>query len=978
METVDCTPRREDQASVTASGPRECGDATQTELLLLRREREILEREQQLLRRKIELMRSASTTATMTNGSVVSAFGGVKGIKELLPEFDATDGTFWRWKQQLELLRRTYQLDDNSTRVLISSRLKGRALLWFYSRAEHVTLDLEDLLREMELMFDLRPGKLSLRREFESRVWRGDEQFCDYYHEKVILAYRIPIAEDELLDYIVEGVTDPRLQGQARLMNFRSGTELLKAFEKIRVNNRRPDFKPRRKGARTTGGGGPRTTGGGGPRTSTGERAIRCFRCYGMGHTAAQCRRSPVRRTCYICKSPDHLARECPKRGWSAAPEASGSSARTTSANVVQPAALLKPYMITVKIIAKNRSGGLDNFVVDAMIDSGSPISLIKSEVIRGGSRLLIDENIGQFCGINGSRLKVDGVAHVDLEVKGVRLKVKLYTVPHNIMAYSVLLGRDFLSCPSLRVTLGKDLEIANAEEARVIHQMMHIECDDNFMRSRDELKINLAVGESATEKIREIYESCYSSNLRAEKCMPDFEMVIALKHEQPISMRPRRLSFADREVLRGILDDLMAKAVIQPSNSSYASPIVLVKKKNGSSRLCVDYRELNKITIRDNFPTELIDDNIDRLRDKKYFTLLDLKDGFHHIRMHAASVKFTSFVTPLGQHEYLRMPFSLTNAPRVFQRYIHNVFDSLIRENKIILYLDDLLIATENMDGHIKILSEVFKIAGKHRLQFRLDKCYFAQTEIKYLGYCISIHGIRPSDENIESVLSYPVPRNVRDVHRFVGLASYFRRFIPSFSLVAKPLYDLIKKNAVFKFNFEENAAFETLKKCLSSKPILAIYSPRAETELHCDASASGFGGILLQKQDDNTWRPMSFWSQRTTPTESKYHSFELECLAVVYALKRFHVYLAGHRFRIVTDCDSFRLTLGKKDVNPRIARWVFFLQNYDYEIVHRPGKRMAHVDALSRCHSVLVLEGSTLERTLSVCQDSSRRRNY
>ncbi|KMQ82539.1 hypothetical protein RF55_22597 [Lasius niger] len=170
METVDGTPRRGDQASLTAPGPRECGDVTQTELLLLRREREILEREQQLLRREIELMRSASTTMTMTSGSVVSTFVGVRGIKELLPEFDATDGTFWRWKQQLELLRRTYRLDDKSTKVLISSRLRGRALSWFYSRAEHVTLDLEDLLREMELMFDLRPGKLSLRREFEYRV----------------------------------------------------------------------------------------------------------------------------------------------------------------------------------------------------------------------------------------------------------------------------------------------------------------------------------------------------------------------------------------------------------------------------------------------------------------------------------------------------------------------------------------------------------------------------------------------------------------------------------------------------------------------------------------------------------------------------------------------------------------------------------------------------------------------------------------
>jgi len=167
----------------------------------------------------------------------------------------------------------------------------------------------------------------------------------------------------------------------------------------------------------------------------------------------------------------------------------------------------------------------------------------------------------------------------------------------------------------------------------------------------------------------------------------------------------------------------------------------VLVRKKTGKLRLCVDFREINKITVRDNFPTELIDDNIDHLKDKKYFSLLDLKDGFHHIKMSAASVKYTSFVTPLGQYEYLQMPFGLTNAPRVFQRFIHTIFDTLIREHKLLVYLDDILIATKDIDEHLAVLSELFELAGKNQLQFRLDKCYFLQTEIKYLGYHVNQH---------------------------------------------------------------------------------------------------------------------------------------------------------------------------------------------------------------------------------------------
>lgn len=161
-------------------------------------------------------------------------------------------------------------------------------------------------------------------------------------------------------------------------------------------------------------------------------------------------------------------------------------------------------------------------------------------------------------------------------------------------------------------------------------------------------------------------------------------------------------------------------------------------------------------------------------------------------------------------------------------------------------------------------------------------------------------------------SIINYPVPRNIKEVQRFIGLASYFRKFIPKFSLIAKPLYDLLKKNTEFNFSKEENKACETLKTYLSNKPILAIYCPLAITELHCDASTSGFGAILLQKQEGEQFRPVSYFSHRT-PVESKYHSFELECLAAVYAIKRFHVYLQGIKFKIVTDCDSFRLTLSK-----------------------------------------------------------------
>lgn len=243
---------------------------------------------------------------------------------------------------------------------------------------------------------------------------------------------------------------------------------------------------------------------------------------------------------------------------------------------------------------------------------------------------------------------------------------------------------------------------------------------------------------------------------------------------------------------------------------------------------------------------------NLDTLRNRKYFTTLDLKDGFHHIPVDESSVKYTSFVTPLGQFEFVKMPFGLTNAPRLFQRYLNYVFCDLIRQNKILLYLDDILIATETLIEHYDILREVLTLCRSHNLELSLDKCSFLFTSTVYLGYANDENEIRPTQDSVEAIINYLVPRNQKEMYRFLGLASYFRKFVKDFSVIAKPLYALIEKDAVFHID-------------------------KAETHLYCDASCSGYGAILCQKQDDGKFRPVIYYSKRTTPTESNYHNCEL-----------------------------------------------------------------------------------------------------
>jgi len=236
-------------------------------------------------------------------------------------------------------------------------------------------------------------------------------------------------------------------------------------------------------------------------------------------------------------------------------------------------------------------------------------------------------------------------------------------------------------------------------------------------------------------------------------------------------------------------------------------------------------------------------------------------------------------------------------------------------------------------------------------------------------LGYQVGVEGIRPNPRNVSVIRDYPVPTNHKALHSFIGLASYFRRFIYNFSVIAKPLFDLLRKNVPFQFGIDKLNSFEQIKNKLIDPPILCLFNPKAETQLHCDASSLGFGSILLQKQSDNAFHPIFYYSQRTTDVESRYNSFKLEILSIINSIKRFHVYLQGIKFKIITDCNSITLTLKKKDINLRIARWALFLQSYDYQIEHRIGNRMLHVDALSRNH-VLVLEGCTFSQTLSIKQ--------
>lgn len=467
----------------------------------------------------------------------------------------------------------------------------------------------------------------------------------------------------------------------------------------------------------------------------------------------------------------------------------------------------------------------------------------------------------------------------------------------------------------------------------------------------RPTIDVDPELSDAERLKLCNIIRRSYTESLLFASDPLKYEMEIVLTSEAPLSTGPRRLSVEERKKVQQMINDLLKEGYIRPSCSRYTSAVVLVKKKSGETRMCVDYRGLNKLTARDNYPLPLIDDCLLYLCNKRYFSLLDLKAAFHQILMHLDSCKYTSFVTPMGQYEFLRMPYGLKNSPAVFQRFIHEVFRDLIDACLIVIYLDDILVGGATLEEHNELLRIVLERLSIRGLQLNLEKCKFGFTTLTFLGYKVSEEGITMTDDRVRAIAEYPLPTDQKKLLSCLCLFNYFRRFIDNYSLFAAPLLKLTK--GPFRIDDEYRSAFETLRDKLTQPPVLIVYNPERETELHCDASSKGYGACMLQKKD-GVFHPVAFFSKKTTPEESRYHSFELETLAIIKALRHFYVYLQGIRFTIVTDCSSLTLTLAKKQVNCRIARWAMELENFDFAIVHRAGKSMAHVDALSRCDPV------------------------
>uniref|UniRef100_A0A8C5MEV2 Gypsy retrotransposon integrase-like protein 1 n=1 Tax=Leptobrachium leishanense TaxID=445787 RepID=A0A8C5MEV2_9ANUR len=413
-------------------------------------------------------------------------------------------------------------------------------------------------------------------------------------------------------------------------------------------------------------------------------------------------------------------------------------------------------------------------------------------------------------------------------------------------------------------------------------------------------------------------------------------------------------LSGPELNVLKDYINENLHKGFIRPSTSPVGAPIFFVGKKDGGLRPCIDYRALNKITIKNKYPLPLITEFMDRLRGAQYFTKLDLRDAYNLVRIRGGDEWKTAFRSRYGHFEYLVMPYGLCNAPATFQRFLNDIFRDVL-DISVIIYLDDILIFSDTIERHHDQVKKVLQRLRKYNLYAKLEKCTFDSQEIDFLGFVLTPDSIRMDREKIKAVEDWPVPANRKGIQCFLGFCNFYRKFIKDFSRLVKPLTELTSIHSRFIWTTRAQHAFDELKKRFTTAPILALPNPNISYYMEVDASEYAIGAIFSQRTDYNDMlHPVAYYSKTLSPAQRNYDIGERELLAIKLSLEEWRHLLEGSLYPITifTDHKNLEYLQKAKRLKPRQARWALFFSRFDLHITYRPGDKNGKADALSRLH--------------------------
>jgi len=832
----------------------------------------------------------------------------------------------------------------------------------------------------------------------QKRVQQKGEHLVDFFHEKVRLCRELKLTFEEIKDHILQGVYSTDLALFALRITHADENELLndllewerlnalrggttRKVEAIEKRTVKTSYEPKRNDKNATTSSDKPTlyiaphrrehrSGTNSAELPSGEQA-ECWFCRKTGHVARDCLQRRERLTCYGCSGKGHMKRDCPASGKSV------TNVTTTKTSVDTPHRYLK-------------DGEILGATVSLLVDTGSHYSLIKHSVAKrvGLSIEHCEQPLFGIGSVTTPTTSTVGKAWESIVVDGVEAgPVTLLVVPDSAQRTEVIIGRGWLDLPYITYyKTSSDLIIkridqncltsseGNADISEVDEATVHAVEVPHFIEPltvEDFKYVSAEATESDRDRLLVLlnnYRDTFAKNLSELGCTDMAELRIDEEEgSRPVTCRPYKVSLAERKAMAEIIAEWKSCGIVTETRSPYASPVLLVSQKGGKSRLVVDYRRLNRQTRRQNFPLPSMDEQIESLGAGHLFVQMDLANGYFQVPLAKESREKTAFITPDDTGEFTRTPFGLAGAPGEFQRLMNVVLGEL-RGSLVKSYLDDWVIEANDWDDMLIKLELVLKCLRKAKLTLRPGKCMMGTKEIEFLGFVITKGEIKPGREKTKSITNFPRPSNIHELRRFLGLTSFFRRFVKGYAITAEPLTRLTKKETPYVWKQEQEQAFSQLKGVLSQEPVLKTFNPKAEiTELHTDACAYGLAGMLFQKDTaSDKLRLVHCVSKRLTEAEQHYHSSKLELMAMVWSVKRLRSYLLGVKFVIYTDCQALTYLSYNRMSNPQIARWYDLLQEYMFEVKYRAGNKMQHVDALSRAPQADCDSQDTVEEIL------------
>lgn len=561
------------------------------------------------------------------------------------------------------------------------------------------------------------------------------------------------------------------------------------------------------------------------------------------------------------------------------------------------------------------------------LLDSGASISCVGTDALETLHRcnLVWKEQPAKVRVANGQQQPICGFTDAPITFRGVTKRIRLFIIPS--LSQQLYLGIDFWT------------------QFGLMPKLEEIAID---MPTSSNVHVLDAVDQARLDAIKAEFPSCETEGLGKTSLL---KHAINIGDAMPTKQRYHAVSPAVQQKMWTEIDRMLDLGIIELSQSAWSSPITIVTKANGKARLCLDARQLNKVTTKDAYPTPLIDGIISRLNDTRFISSIDLKDAFWQIELEDDAREKTAFTVP-GRplYQFVRMPFGLCNAGQSMCRLMDMVIPSEMRDY-IFVYIDDLLIVSADLETHLERLRLVASCLRRANLTINVEKSKFCMRTIRYLGHIVGDGQIRPDQARVQCIVEFPVPTTVKQVRRFLGMSGWYQRYINNYAATASPITDTLRNTPRFQWTPEAQVAFETLKTKLTTAPVLTHPDFEKRFYIQCDASATGVGGVLFQMNGDEE-HPIAFMSKKLNSAQRNYSVTEQECLAAILCVKKFRCYVEGMPFTIITDHASLKWLMSQKDLAGRLARWSLSLQAYDFQIEHRKGTANIVPDTLSRAH--------------------------